>query len=55
MTYLFVGSAESETNMVQVEAVFREVLKMGITIEASVKGCLRFLELVLASGPVCVC
>lgn len=50
--YLLVGNAESEMNVV--EALFIEVLNMSITIEAPMKGCLRFLDLASVSGSVCV-
>lgn len=49
------GSEEQRTIVLQVEAGFREVLKMDIIVEAAVKGCLRLLGLDLVSGPARVC
>lgn len=55
MMYLFVGSAESKTNVVQARAVFRKVSNVSVKVGAPVKCCPSFLDLALASGPVCVC
>lgn len=46
-TLLLVGSANPETNVAEVEAVFAEVLNMRITVRGTVKRCLRFLDLAL--------
>lgn len=54
-TYLIVNSAGSETNMVQVEAVYKAVLNMGIMAEAPMKGCPRVFDLALVAGPFRVC
>lgn len=54
MTYLLASRAKPETNLVQVEVVFKEVLNMSIKIEALVKHP-RFLDSSLVSGPVYVC
>lgn len=54
-THLLVGSAESDTIVLRIEAVVRGVISIGTTIEGPMKGCLRFLVLVLVSGPARVC
>lgn len=41
-------------NMLQVKAVFRKVSNMSIVTDTLLKSCLRFLDLALVSGPVCV-
>lgn len=51
-SHLLVGTAESEANMLQAEAVFREVLNMSMTIKAPAKSCLRLPDMALVSGPV---